>query len=103
MWYILQDFDLVLASIKVALEELLVKASAESSGCDIEQNVEFQGEVVDADEENDNDNDNDDENDNETGMIKRPSSVTESDWQLYRAFGEFSRTHRWTIVQKIEF
>ncbi|KAG5652595.1 hypothetical protein H0H81_004426 [Sphagnurus paluster] len=96
VWYLLQDFMLVLMTIKTALEQLLTSASKEGKHND-EANDNEDGVDVDSGygtfdpaEADDGDGDAD-----EASGFARPLEVTDDDWRVYKvvagATAEFER------------
>ena len=105
IWYLLQDFTLTLLTVKMALQQLLLKASKETEGAT---------KTEDEDDDDDNDNhgfydvdhdyDDDDvkESSSSTGNkdsdFERPARVRDADWRLYEvmsaAADEFNEKFR---------
>ena len=106
VWYLLQDFTLTLLTVKMALQQLLLKASKETEGA-------AKTEDDDDDDDNDNhgfydlDHDYDDDDDvkesssstgNKNSDFDRPARVRDADWRVYEvmsaAADEFNEKFR---------
>lgn len=84
VWYLLQDFVLTLQTIKVSLQELLVKASNHHTPTENEDetlSLEIGEDKDDDDEENDYDE------------FSRPEGVDDSDWKVYEVFSDLARDY----------
>ena len=77
IWYLLQDFTLTLATVKAALQQLLLKTSSEAASQ--HDDLEGGGETyaVDPDEGDT------DEDDGEESDFVRPSAISNGDWKVY--------------------
>jgi ATP-dependent RNA helicase DDX60 len=89
LWYLLQDFDLILATIKASLEQLFTELSASVDPTDID-NVP----VLDT-----ADPESDDEDSNSTGAgnpttFKRPTGIKNEDWRVYITICSAAMTFR---------
>jgi len=91
VWYLLQDFNLTLATVKAALQQLLLKTSNEAASQrdDLEGGETY---AVDPDEgdtdeddtyEDDTDEDDTDEDDGEESDFVRPPAISNGDWKVY--------------------
>lgn len=92
IWYLLQDFTLTLATVKAALQQLLLKTSSEvaSQRDDLEEGGETH--AVDPDEGDT------DEDDGEESDFVRPSAISSTDWKVYEVvrdvYKEFNEKFR---------
>ncbi|KAH8804309.1 hypothetical protein DL96DRAFT_1631701 [Flagelloscypha sp. PMI_526] len=74
VWYLLQEFELVLKAIRACLREILLRLS-KARGAEIDESVE-EDESVEAKEE--------DEDEFSDGEFKRPPKTKEQDWKVYQ-------------------
>ncbi|KDQ52162.1 hypothetical protein JAAARDRAFT_73245 [Jaapia argillacea MUCL 33604] len=83
VWYLLQDFDLCLTTVRGVLEQLLTNASKEaaSSAASVDESSE-RGDV-DSGYGTFDPAEADDEGDGIAGEFKRPAGVTDQDWRVF--------------------
>ncbi|KAF9270868.1 P-loop containing nucleoside triphosphate hydrolase protein [Marasmius fiardii PR-910] len=90
VWYMLQNFDLILKTIKSSLQELLLQLSAarskESDAGSSESGNEYESE-----EDSNSEEDVKDE-DVEIQEFKRPPGTTEEDWRVYKVVERIAQT-----------
>lgn len=102
MWYLLQDFTLVLMTVKTALEQLLIKASKEATSADLpsveSEDIDSGYGTFDPAEVERDDPAGEIDDDEESGEFQRPVEVTDSDWRVYEvvraATSEFEKKFR---------
>ena len=93
VWYLLQDFNLTLLTVKMALQQLLLKASKETViAAEGAAETEDDDGFYDAREVDDDDDDDDDFNikgsssgstSNKNSDFDRPARVRDADWRVY--------------------
>jgi len=99
IWYLLQDFTLTLLTVKVSLQQLLLKASKEATETAEEEEVHG---FYDAAEVGDYDDDYDakesSSSNNKKSDFDRPARVKDADWRVYQvvsgAADEFNEKFR---------
>lgn len=95
IWYLLQDFALTLLTVKVALQQLLLKASKDSEtikvaegGAETDDDDEFYDAVGDYDDDYDvKESSSAGSTSNQKSDFDRPARVRDADWRVYEVVG----------------
>ncbi|KAG8943063.1 hypothetical protein FRC00_011381, partial [Tulasnella sp. 408] len=80
VWYLLEDFQLALATLQTGLEHYL-KAVMGDSGLESESSDEEEGEEGESKSERESESEAEDE----PGAPGKPKGVSDGDWKVYRA------------------
>lgn len=91
VWFLLQDFDLVLKTIKTSLQDLLMQLSTARSAARLAQ----QGSKAEGTEDVENDSsrsleDSDSSSADEPDDFQRPRDTIDADWRVYATVGSLS-------------